>query len=97
MTAVETARDILDPAKLNLPPNIPVLRIETEAYSDMDGEDSLRVTVIIADDTVVENVGGQNWVKLRMAIYDRLLAQGISLFPYIFISKPSEQAESDED
>lgn len=97
MTAIETARDILDPAKLNLPPNIPVLRIETEAYTDMDGEDSLRVNVIIADDTVVENVGGKNWMKLKMAIRDSLLDQDIRLFPYIFIAKPSELAETDED
>ena len=97
MTAVETARDILDPEKLNLPPNIPVLRIETEAYTDVDGEDSLRVNVIISDDTVVEKVGGQNWVKLRMAIHDRLRDQGVSLFPYIFIAKPSELAEADEE
>ncbi|MFO0842981.1 MAG: hypothetical protein U0797_11395 [Gemmataceae bacterium] len=77
---------------LNLPPAPRVIGIEAEEYVDWAGDDALRVWVTIAEDsTDAELQNGRAIIKLKGAIHDSLLAKGITLFPYIRITKPSER------
>jgi hypothetical protein len=96
VTVIETIRDLLDWRKLSLPSSLTVIGMETEEYVDFHGEESLRVNVTIADDTDLSKVSGQDVVELKSAIHQQLLDNGIRLFPYIFIAKPSELLEDDE-
>lgn len=96
MTVIETVRDLLDWRKLSLPSSLPVIGMETEEYVDFHGEESLRVNVTIAEETDLTKVSGQDVVELKRAIHQQLLDNGIHLFPYIFIAKPSELLEDDE-
>jgi hypothetical protein len=93
MTVIETVRDLLDPLRMSLPPSPPVIGIDTEEYVDADGEPSLRVQVTIDENTDLSQVDGRHVGQLKSAIRGRLLSEGISLFPYIFITKPSELAD----
>jgi hypothetical protein len=77
---------------LKLPPRPRVRAIEVEDYVDWTGDEALRVWVVIDEDTTDEELSnGQAIIDLKSAIHDRLLSKGITLFPYIFLTKPSEQ------
>jgi len=86
---------VLDLKKLKkaLPREPHVERIESEEYVNADGEDALKITVMLSDDTTLEQLTGENVVSLKSAIYNALRAERISLFPYIFLAT---QAELDE-
>ena len=97
MTVIETVRDLLDWRKLTLPDSLHVIGMETEEYVDWQGAESLRVNVTIADETDLSRVTGLDVIELKSAIRERLLQNRILLFPYIFIAKPSELLEVDDD
>jgi hypothetical protein len=90
MTVVEKARIALDPKKLKLPPRPKIDDIQVEEYADWEGEDALRVQVILAEDTTDDDLTGESAIDLKSAIHDALLAQGIEEFPYVFVAKRSE-------
>ena len=50
----------LGKVKSKLPRNPKVVDIRVEDYVDSDGEDALRVTIVIDEDVDVENVSGQD-------------------------------------
>ena len=90
---------VLDLKKLKkaLPREPRVERIESEEYVNADGEDALKVTVVLSNDTTDEQLSGDNSLALKSAIYDSLQAAGISLFPYIFLATEAELEELKRD
>lgn len=84
--------------KLKLPPKPRVLSIEPEDFVDWEGEEALRIWVVIAEDTTDEELlNGRATIELTRAIRDSLRAKGVTLFPYISFTKPSEQRPDDEE
>jgi hypothetical protein len=80
-----------------LPQNPKVVDIRVEDYVDTDGEDALRVRVILDEEVDVEKLSGNDITDLKMAIHDRLLEQGVELWPYVWLAKQSELDEHDEE
>src|SRR5260221_9843798 len=93
---IET-RKALDLKNLPQVPGLPVIGLEVEDYTNWDGEPALRVTVILDESVDPEKVSGKAVSDLKFAIRESLTKHGISLFPYTFLVKPSELAETDED
>lgn len=89
--------DALDLGSLHLPPSPPVMRLEPEDYTDSAGEPSLRITVVLDEDTDISRVSGKDVGELKAVIRESLRNHGITVFPYIFLAKPSELAESDDE
>ena len=92
---IEEINNLLEPKRLTFPESMPVVRIEAEEYIDFDGEDALRVTVILDESVSVEDesVTGKDINDLKDAIHDRLLENGITEFPYIYLTTESELRE----
>lgn len=90
-------RKALDIKKLQLPPGLPVIKLEAEDYTDSTGEPSLRVLVVLDESVDAEKVSGEAAGELKGAIHESLRKHGITLFPYIFLAKPSELADTDEE
>ena len=93
---------ILDALKLSdlkpkLPRNPRVVDIRVEDYLDTDGEDALRVTVIIDERVNVERLSAEDITALTSAIRNRIRDLGVELWPYIFFAKQSELDEDDEE
>jgi hypothetical protein len=99
MSVIEKTRKALDLKKLRkqLPPSLPVTDLKAEDYTDWTGEASLRVLVVLDESVDVENVTGEAVSDLKFAIRESLRKHGITVFPYIFLAKPSELAETDEE
>jgi hypothetical protein len=93
MPVVEEARRALDLKTLSLPQGIPVLRVETEDYTDWEGQPALRVLVVIAESVDPYKISGQDVGNLKAAIRQALKRHGMTLFPYIFLAKQSELDE----
>lgn len=93
MTVSKQAARLLAPKGLDLPSAPRVLGIEVEDTVDSSGEDALRVYVIIADGTRDKELTGENMLKLKGAIHDKLLAHGIHLFPYVFLRTESQRRD----
>ncbi len=87
----------LSDLKPKLPRNPRVVDIRVEDYVDTDGEDALRVTVILDERVNPAKVGGQDVSDLKRAIRDRIRGLGVELWPYIQIVKQSELDEEDEE
>ena len=58
---------------------------------------SLRVLVVLDESVDVEKVTGEAAGELKSAIRKSLRKHGITLFPYIFLAKESELADTDEE
>ena len=97
MTVLEKTKEALDLSLLKLPPIPRVLSIAAEDYEDWDGMPSLKVQVIIDDDTEVDKVTGQMVGDVESAIRQSLREHGVREFAYIWFAKPSELAEVEED
>lgn len=80
----------LDLKTLKLPPYPEVLSIQAEDYTDSDGDEALRITVVLAEDTDLDKVTGENVRALKSAIRDSLIGEGISRFPYVFLEIKGE-------
>ena len=87
----------LSDLKSKLPKNPRVVDIRVEDYVDTDGEDALRVWVIIDERVNPEKVKGEDISALDRAIFDRVREVGVELWPYIRIAKQSELDEPDEE
>lgn len=98
MAVDERTKEALDLKTLQLPPSPPVFQINCADYEDWTGEESLRLEVVLAANTDVSKITGQQVGELKRAIRDSLIAHGVSKFPYISITTPEELAEPiDED
>jgi hypothetical protein len=96
MSAAERARQVLDLKTLALPPLPKVLEIAVEDYVDSTGDPSLRVDVVLDEATTDEELG-EDTFRMKQAIFDCLREAGIDEFPYIFVAKPSELAETEDE
>jgi hypothetical protein len=91
-------RTALRRKNLDLPPKPRVLSIEAEDYVDWTGDEALRIWVVIDEDTTdAELQNGKAIIQLKRTIHDSLLNKGVTLYPYIFLTKPSEQVAADEE
>jgi hypothetical protein len=90
-------QEAIDLTQLRLPPDLRVLSIEAEDYTDWSGDPALRVSVVIDENTDVDHLSGDTINEFKRVIHDNLLQHGITLFPYFRFAKPSELAEGDED
>lgn len=97
MPVDEKTREALDIKRLRLPLSPAVIRLEPEDYTDSTGEPSLRVLVILDEAVDVDKISGKAVGDLNFAIRDSLRKQGVTVFPYIFLAKPSELADTDEE
>ena len=90
------ATKALDASKLPVLPNLKVVSMTAEEYTDWTGDDSLRVTVILDESVEIEAVTGKETGDLKRAIHQQIQAHGITLFPYIFLAKQSELDEVED-
>lgn len=97
MPVDEKTREALDLNSLTLPASPPVTRVEVEEYTDSSGEPALRVLVVLDEATDISKVSGEDVGELKFAIMESLQQHGVTLFPYIFLAKPSELAETDDE
>ena len=89
--------DAIDVKKLRLPPSPPVADVRVEEYTDSTGEPALRVTVVLDESADVEKESGETIGALKSAIRESLREHGVTLFAYIFLVKPSESADADDE
>ena len=87
----------LSDLKSKLPPSPRVVDVRVEEYVDTDGEDALRVTVILDEDVVAENLRAEDTIALKSAIRQRIRDEGVDLWPYIRLAKQSELDEPAEE
>jgi hypothetical protein len=97
MPVDEKTRDALDFSQLDIPPEIPISRIDVENYTDWDGDPSLRLLVVIGESVEINKKNSRLIGDLKNRIHDSLQNHGITLFPYIFIAKQSELDSHDDD
>jgi len=97
MSIDERAQAVLDLKTLELPAVPRVLSIEVEPDVGTDGEDALRVYVIMPDDTTDESLLGGNVLQIKRAIHRRLIEEGIDLFPIVYLRTESERREDLEE
>ena len=71
---------------------LPVVDIQIEDYIDADGDDALRISVILDEQIKDASLSGAAVIELKAAIRECLLRRGITVFPYIFLTKASERA-----
>ena len=96
---IRKVQDALKVSKLRskLPRNPKVVDIRVEDYVDTDGEDALRVWVIIDEDVDPEKVDGDDITALKRTIHDRVRELGVERWPYIRFAKQSELDEDDDE
>ena len=94
--AIRNALKLSD-LKPKLPRNPRVVDIRVEDYVDTDGEDALRVTVILDERENVEKLRAEDTGTLKTTIRNRIRELGVELWPYIFVAKQSELDEDDEE
>jgi hypothetical protein len=90
-------RNALKRKNLKLPARPRVLSIEAEDYVDSMGDDALRIWVVIDEDTTDADINGKDIIQLKGTIHDSLLKHGVTLYPYVFLTKPSERHATDEE
>lgn len=96
MSVVDEARKAVELKSIKSPKSLPVVDIEVEDFVTWEGEDALRVTVTLSDQTDVENVPGSDVSDLKESIRDRIRARGIDRFPYVFLRTETERREMAE-
>jgi hypothetical protein len=96
---LQKIQNALKPSRMKskLPRNPKVVDIRVEDYVDSDGEDALRVMVVIDEDVDIEKVTGQEVGDLKSAIRSRIRELGVDLWAYIQLAKPSELEEEDDE
>jgi hypothetical protein len=96
MPVDEKTREALDLKSLHLPPSPPVLLLEAEDYTDSAGEPSLRILVVLDEKTDISHVSGEEVGELKSVIRESLRNHGVTVFPYIFLAKPSELQDAED-
>jgi hypothetical protein len=87
----------LSDLKPKLPRSPRVVDIRVEDYVDTDGEDALRITVILDEGVKVEKLSAEDITALKTVIRNRVREQTMELWPYIQLVKQSELDEEDEE
>jgi hypothetical protein len=87
----------LSELKPKLPQNPRVVDIRVKDYVDTDGEDALRVTVILDERVNIERFKGEDITALKTAIRQQIREQGVELWPYIRLAKQSEIDKLEEE
>ncbi len=72
-----------------------LLDVRSEPSSDWEGQDSLRITLLLSDEGAAQMTGEQLASLLR-EIRDSLVGKGDERFPYLYF-KTSTDFSSDED
>lgn len=96
-TIIEDARKILTLENVVPLSTLPVVGVEVEEDFGTDGEDALRVWIMIPDDTPDEAITGQATLDLKYGIRKMLIREGIELFPYVSLRTETERKEDLED
>jgi hypothetical protein len=78
-------------AKANLPPR-GVVRVESEPTFDSEGQDALRVTIVVAPEAA-DKITGDAVVDTLVQIHDRLRDAGDARFPIIEYTTEAELEE----
>ena len=86
---------VLDLKKLkkSLPREPHVVLIIPEEYVNFEGEDALKVTIVLSNDTTDEQLAGDNVFRLNSVIRHAVQDAGIALFPYTFFATEAELEE----
>lgn len=92
-TFTHDARRILTLEAVEKLSTIPVVGIEVEEEFGTDGEDALRVWIIIPDETPDEALKGQAVLDLKLGIRRLLIQNEIELFPYASFRTVAERKE----
>jgi hypothetical protein len=96
MSVDEKTVEALDLKNLSLPATPRVLAVEAEDYTDSSGEPALRILVTLDESADVENLPGEAVGRLKSAIRENLRRHGVTVFPYIFLAKPSELSQAND-
>lgn len=97
MAVNQDINDALRLDSLTLPASMDVQAVKVEEYTNAEGEPALRVLVVIGEGTDPARIPGEDVGDLKSSIRESLRQRGITLFPYTFIAKSSELAESGDD
>lgn len=97
MPVTAKMRKALDPKKFRRPPGFGVTKLDIEDYTDWDGDEALKVRVLLDESFDPEKVGGQAISDFKRAIRDALRKQDVTVWVYFSFAKPSELADTDED
>lgn len=76
--------------KLNLPTCPKVQYIITEPTAGTDGEDAIKVVVVVDQEVKDEHLNGENVLKIKREIRKSFTDKGIELFPYISFTTQDE-------
>jgi hypothetical protein len=97
MAGDKATRNALDLRELQIPRDLPVVRVEVEDYTDWTGDAALRVLVVLDESVDPATVSGEAVGDLKWSIQKSLRKHGVTLFPYIFLAKQSELTEANEE
>jgi hypothetical protein len=79
---------------LCIPDELRLVRVDVEDYVDYEGNNALRVWIVLGDDVDEQDLPIDALIELKNAIHDRLLEVGEARFPYIFVTKESAPREA---
>lgn len=97
MAVTAEIHEALDLSKLHLPASPRVTQLIPEDDEGTDGEPALRITAVIEESTDLDQLSGHDIGEMKFVIRQSLRQHGIQLYPYIFIAKPSEMEEDDDE
>lgn len=97
MAVTAEMKDALDLSKLSLPASPRVTQLIVGDDEGTDGEPALRITAVIDESTDLNQLSGHDIGELNFVIRQSLRQHGIPLFPYIYIVKPSELQDDEDD
>jgi hypothetical protein len=76
--------------RLPMPKELGAVSVEVEEYVDHDGEDALKVWIVLRDDVDEDKLPYDDVLKLKWGIRQRLRELGETRFPYTHLTKQSE-------
>lgn len=97
MSVAAKAIEALELKNLKLPESLRVERLEPEEYTDSSGDPSLRILVVLDESTDISKISGEDVGEMKSTIRASLRNHGITVFPYIFVAKPSEIQDTDDE
>ena len=77
-------------------PSTQLLEVRTEPAFDAEGNDALRITLVVADEAV-ETLTGEQLTRLLVDIHDILLREGDDRFPLVSYATPSDSGDEDDE
>ena len=89
--------EALDLKRLKLPNSLPVLALRAEDFTTWDGDETIRIHVLLDESADVDNISGEDVGELKYLIRDSLRKHGVTVLPIFKLAKPSELAASDDE